>query len=285
MLLWVVFLIFVPGLVYRTQSRWFPAPARDPAVALFGVLLAVSCEERREPRDAVVPTTALGDAPATEASSPAPAQTATIPGTVTGRVVYHGPLPEKTTMYVSEAGNLEAHTIIVDSATAGLKNAVVWLEGLPREKPVPEREPALMDQRDWTFVPHVIAVCAGQSVSFRNSDIANHNVHSYTPGNAFNIGSSTGIASTQRFRHPTDAEPVRLGCDLHPWMRAWIYVFQHTGFAVSDPTGEFRIEDVPPGRWTLRVHHADGDLEGRSEVAVAAGAVTRTEVEALTKSE
>ena len=52
-------------------------------------------------------------------------------------------------------------------------------------------------------------------------------------------------------------------------MRAWLYVFRHAAFAVTDSEGRFRIEGVPVGTWSLRAHHADGALESKIEVVVA----------------
>ena len=189
-------------------------------------------------------------------------------GTLTGRVVYRGPLPETTIMYVSEAGNLEAHTIIVDPPTRGLKNAVVWLEGTRRAHSISRLGPAAVDQINWTFIPHVVAVRVGQSVQFKNSDIANHNVHSWTPGHEFNMGTPTGESYYRVFRRPTGSKPVAVKCDTHDWMLVWIYVFAHDDFAVTDKAGVFRIEGVRPGKWRLNAHHADGGLHASREVVV-----------------
>lgn len=204
--------------------------------------------------------------------------------TVTGRVVYRGRLPERTTMYVLEAGReLEAHTVHVDPATRGVKDVAVWVEiprGLRVPPPAPSPSPpAVMDQRDWVFAPHVLTVRAGQRVRFLNSDVANHNVHSRTSGHAFNLGTPAGEGTSQRFLRPTGGDPVRIECDIHDWMRAWIYVFPHHLHAVTGKEGGFRIEGVPPGRWTVRAHHADGELEASLEVGVEAGRTSEVELE------
>jgi plastocyanin len=205
-------------------------------------------------------------------------------GAIAGRVVYRGPLPSSRTMYVPEAGTIEAHTIIADPASGSLKSAVVWVEGAPAAgggAELPASFPAaVIDQRNWTFVPHVLPVRAGQEVRFLNSDIANHNVHSFHPGEAFNLGTPTGSTPSRRFRRPTGADPVRLQCDIHDWMLAWIYVFEHGAFAVTGEDGAFRIAGLPPGRWTVRAHHADGGLEAALEVDLAAGAEALIELEA-----
>jgi plastocyanin len=201
-------------------------------------------------------------------------------GAITGRVVYRGPLPETTTMYVFEAAaEMEAHTIIADRPSGGLKNAAVWLEGDFPRRPVGELAAASLDQRRWTFVPHVLAVRAGQTVELRNSDVANHNVHSWSPGEEFNVTTPMRGALPHCFRRATGDRPVLLGCDIHHWMRAWVYAFDHDGFAVSEETGHFRIDGVPPGRWRLRAHHADGGLSGTLDVEVPPGSGVEIEIE------
>lgn len=200
-------------------------------------------------------------------------------GTLSGRVIFRGSLPDSTTMFVPEAGDLEAHTTIVDARTRGLKNAVVWVEGAPPGIPVTSLPTVVLDQKDWTFLPHVLAVRAGQTVRFVNSDIANHNVHSLTSGNTFNLGFVSGTDITHRFRKPTGTRPVRLDCDIHHWMRAWVYVFRQDAFAVTDAQGRFRIEGVPSGRQRLRVHHADGELEAAREVVIETDGETRLDLE------
>jgi hypothetical protein len=62
-----------------------------------------------------------------------------------------------------------------------------------------------------------------------------------------------------------------IGCSLHAWMRAWVYVVPHAHFAITDAEGRFRLERVPPGKYTLLLHHADTNRQERRTVEVAAG--------------
>ncbi len=200
-------------------------------------------------------------------------------GSLAGRVIYRGALPATTMMYVPEAGNVEAHTIVVDRVTRGLKNAVVWIDGNLPAAAISGLQPAVLDQDNWTFVPHILAVRSGQPVQFMNSDISNHNVHSLSGRNDFNLGTPVGTAVVRRFRRPTKMNPVRLDCDIHDWMRAWVYVFPHDAFAVTEPSGRFRMPGIPAGRWQLRVHHADGALTASLEVVVKKEAETHVDIE------
>ena len=113
---------------------------------------------------------------------------------VEGVVSYDGPLPEP--IPVHEAGTVR-HLVEVEPKAKGLKEAVVWLEGVPRPArsgdEAPE-EPVVMDQQNYFFVPHVLAVEAGRAVEFRNGDVANHGVtaSSPEPENRFNVVTPPG---------------------------------------------------------------------------------------------
>jgi plastocyanin len=183
------------------------------------------------------------------------------------------------TQYVPEAGTIEAHVPIVDPATRGLKGAVVSVEG--PEGPAPAGPPRVhaLDQVRFTFVPHVLAVRSGDEVRFMSSDDANHNVRSADPRNAFNVVTVRGVDANRAFRPTAGGGPAELRCDIHGWMKAWVYVFEHPWFAVTDADGRFRIEGVPPGERTLRVRHADGGLEARVLVQVRPGEAAEAVVE------
>lgn len=128
--------------------------------------------------------------------------------------------------------------------------SVVYLESAPRgafEQNEPRR--AVMDQRNETFVPHVLAVTTGTTVDFPNSDRIYHNVFSLSKTRAFDLGRyAVGRSKAIRFDRPGI---VRVFCDIHSHMSAFILVFGHPFFAVTDAAGRYRIDNVPPGSYTL----------------------------------
>ena len=136
-----------------------------------------------------------------------------------------------------------------------------------------------MDQRDHEFAPRVLAVRAGQSVKFTNSDPANHNVRATAsePANQFNVFTGMDGSYTHRFIANSGSRPVRVGCDIHPWMRGWLYVFEHPWFAVTDEHGSFRIDSVPAGEYTLVLEQPD--IRHRIEQSVTVSGDKTTEVE------
>ncbi len=196
------------------------------------------------------------------------------PVRVEGVVTYDGRLPEP--IPVSEAGKFR-QPIEVDPKTRGLRDAVVWLDGVPEPRGDQDvaRKPIVMDQQNFFFLPHVLAVRSGQVVEFRNSDVANHGVRasSLEPRNQFNVMIPFG--GHYRHRFVTSKHPVAIGCPIHSAMAAWILVFNHRHYAVTDKEGRFTLPPVPPGRYTLHVHHPDGGLVKREPIVLKAGETVR----------
>jgi plastocyanin len=181
-------------------------------------------------------------------------------GTLEGRVRFEGSPPPA--VFVPESGLMQ-QTLYVNSR-GGLQYVVVYLPDMARAA-TPRDATAHVDQRQFVFVPPVIAVRGGQPVRFTNSDAANHNVRSadHMAENTFALDTSAGDTSgkVRRFAAPRPSRPVRLSCDIHPWMAAWVYAFDHDSFAVTDVDGRFRIAGVPSGRHRVAVRQPAGRLE------------------------
>ncbi|HEY3883944.1 MAG TPA: hypothetical protein VGL62_01960 [Vicinamibacterales bacterium] len=135
---------------------------------------------------------------------------------------------------------------------ADRRRSVVYLETAPRPAfDTDEGRHARMDQRDEQFVPHVLAIVAGTWVDFPNDDTTYHNVFSLSKAKEFNLGRyAAGHSKSVRFEQPGI---VRVFCEIHSHMNAFILVFAHRYFAVTDDDGRYRLDNVPPGAYTVEV--------------------------------
>jgi plastocyanin len=177
-------------------------------------------------------------------------------GTIRGHVRYTGPATEQKTLPVTTdqyvCGKEKDAEDLVLSPDKGIRNAVVWLKSAP---PGAKREtsaaPASLDQKQCVFTPRVIVVPVGGTAEFLNNDRLLHNIHSQSKGNPnFNRTQPKGRAIPITFTKP---EIIRIDCDLHPWMRAWVVVAEHPFYAVTGAGGEFTLGNLPAGPYTLNV--------------------------------
>lgn len=202
-------------------------------------------------------------------------------GVIAGQVTYEGDVPK---FRIADNAGHRRDLIEVDRKTHGLQYVLVYVvvdgegSGTARGEAAPP-EPAVVDQKDHAFVPHLLAVRSGQTVRFTNSDPANHNVRalSFNEKNDFNVITGIGKAYEQRFFVDPKNRPIILSCDIHPWMRGWIYVLDHPYYAVTDARGRFQIEGVPPGTYRLTMFQPDGGYQHAEQVDVRAGKSTRIE--------
>ena len=183
-------------------------------------------------------------------------------GTIRGHVAVPEPAPAPARPTVSRLGASAR-------PATDRRHAVVYLESAPRaafgELPAGR---ARLDQRGERFIPHVLAVTVGTVVDFPNNDTTYHNVFSLSQPRTFDLGRyAPGRTGSVRFDRPGI---VPVFCDIHSPMRAYILVFSHPFFDVTDDDGGYEITGVPPGDYTLRVWSELGEAPPRL-VTVAAG--------------
>ncbi|MBI1727166.1 MAG: hypothetical protein HYR50_07845 [Candidatus Rokubacteria bacterium] len=196
-------------------------------------------------------------------------------GTIRGAVRFAGEAVEQKKLVVTVdqavCGKEKDAEDLVLSAGKGIRNAVVSLQGLSTDVKWPATSPVQMDQKECVFVPRVVLVPAGGTVEFLNGDRLLHNLRSRTKANPpFNRTQPKGRTIPIPFRAP---EIIRIDCDLHPWMHAWVVVAEHPFYAVTGDQGEFVLENVPPGNYTLRLWHESLGTLTRA-VTVNRGAAT-----------
>jgi plastocyanin len=188
------------------------------------------------------------------------------PGTIRGRVdVRRESAPPASRPSVSELGQPPA------SEPIDRRRSVVYLEAAPQGAfEEPERGRVVLDQRNQTFVPHVLAITTGTTVDFLNSDRTYHNVFSLSKARRFDLGRyPRDQVRSVRFDRPG---VVRVFCDIHSHMSAFILVFAHRYFAVTSPDGTYRIDRVPAGRYSLVAWNEGQERETRAIEVPAGGA-------------
>jgi plastocyanin len=154
--------------------------------------------------------------------------------------------------------------------------SVVYLESAPRAAfDLVESGRASMDQRNETFVPHVLTVTAGTTVDFPNSDRFYHNVFSLSKAARFDLGRyATGKSKSIRFNQPGI---VRVFCEIHSHMNAFVLVFAHPFFTMTDAEGRYRINNVPSGTYNV-IAWNEGIASDPKPVTITAGGVAELDL-------
>jgi hypothetical protein len=133
----------------------------------------------------------------------------------------------------------------------------------------------IVDQRNHTFIPRVVAIPVGTTIDFPNHDDVLHNVYSASPAKRFDVGMyDQGETRSVTFDSPG---VVHIGCNVHPTMEGWVFVHTNPYVAVTDAHGGYTIGNVPPGTYQARVWH-ERLAERSVPVTVTAGGVQALDV-------
>ena len=127
-----------------------------------------------------------------------------------------------------------------------------------------------LDQRSLTFQPHLLVVPAGATVDFVNSDSVAHNVFWPAVSGNRKLAHNLGTWPQGEKRSFTFDSPgvVPLLCNVHPEMSAYIVVSPTPYYAVTDASGNYRIQNVPDGAYTVTVWH-EGSKPSSKPVTVS----------------
>jgi hypothetical protein len=145
---------------------------------------------------------------------------------------------------------------VLVGASGGLENAFVSVRrGAPKtDYPMPS-EPAMLNQDGCMYRPRVQGVRVGQKLLVQNSDPVTHNVRSFPVLNRpFNFGQPAKTEPRERVFERPERE-IEVQCDFHPWMHAYIFVMEHPFYSTSDKDGQYSIEGLPPGEYSLESWH------------------------------
>jgi PQQ-dependent catabolism-associated beta-propeller protein len=184
-------------------------------------------------------------------------------GKLRGEARFDGkvPAPKRISMDAEKACQDMHKSAVYDNQVlvndqGGLANVFVYIKsGLEGKVFEPSTQTVMLDQKGCQFVPRVIGIRTGQTLSVRNSDPVSHNIHP-KPQNNRDWNQQQGPKEPdleRRFARPEVMIPVK--CDVHAWMRSYIGVLDNPFFAVTDANGSFAIDGIPAGRYTIAAWH------------------------------
>jgi plastocyanin len=184
-------------------------------------------------------------------------------GVLKGKIAFTGRKPARRKIDVSEdpqcakmhKAGLYDETVVVNP-NGTLANVFVYIkQGLEGKTFEPPAEPVTIDQSGCWFKPRVLGIQTGQLLTVTNSDPVTHNIHPLAQVNrAWNQSQDPGSEPLKR-RFKEREVMIRVKCNIHSWMRAWIGAVEHPYFAVTGTDGSFEIRNVPPGDYTVEVWH------------------------------
>jgi plastocyanin len=196
--------------------------------------------------------------PTTNAPSGATVDSSTA-GTVTGTVKLDGKPPAERPINMSaEPYCQKSHTTpvvppeVVTGTGGSLANVVVYVkDDMSKYSFQTPSQPVPLDQQGCMYDPHIIALMAGQTLEVKNDDQTTHNIHPMPKDNReWNKSQPPGATPIDdSFARAEMAIPVK--CNVHPWMKSYIFVFKNPYYAVTTKDGKFEIKNLPPGTYTI----------------------------------
>ena len=178
-------------------------------------------------------------------------------GTLSGRVNFDGKPPKKRSIKMdadpvcgsSHKEPVYNQSFIINEA-GYLQNVLVYLKDVKYDGNTPDTQ-AVIDQNGCMYSPHVQGMMVGQDLLIKNSDATLHNIHGLPKLNPeFNFAMPK-VVKEKAIKMAKAENFIKIKCDVHSWMKAYISVFDHPYFAVTDDSGHYQIDNIPPGDYEV----------------------------------
>jgi hypothetical protein len=204
-------------------------------------------------------------------------------GKITGSVKLDGAAPHmkgidmsKDPFCVKANPNPVHYENVVVSANGGLANVVLYLSDWSGPATVTTAVP-VFDQKNCNYTPHVLAMDVNETFKVETSDQTAHNIHPnpnpMTGNIPWNQSQPPGAPPVEKsWKAP---EMIEVKCNIHPWMHGWFAVVKGP-YATTDENGNYTINDVPPGSYTVTAWQETYD-KMTQKVTVAAGASAKAD--------
>ncbi len=178
-------------------------------------------------------------------------------GSLTGRVNFKGKAPKKKTLKMDAdpicgSSHKEApyRQSFIMNEEGYLKNVMVYLKDIKYVGEIPATQ-VVLDQTGCIYSPHVQGMMAGQELLIKNSDATLHNIHGLPIINSeFNFAMPK-VVKEKIIKINKSEHAIYIKCDVHPWMKSYVSVFDHPYFAVTNDTGYYKIDNIPPGTYEV----------------------------------
>ena len=178
-------------------------------------------------------------------------------GTLSGRVNFDGNPPKKKTIKMDAdpvCGSSHKDPVykqdFIINKEGYLKNVIVYLKDVKYAGKAPETQ-AVLDQNGCAYSPHVQGVMVGQDLLIKNSDATLHNIHGLPKLNPeFNFAMPK-VVKEKAIKFVKAELTIKIKCDVHSWMKAYVSVFDHPYFTVTNDSGYYQIDNIPPGTYEV----------------------------------
>jgi len=269
----------------KLKMSWMTTTAA--ALALCSGSMLVACGDDKPAQQTSVASetqVAKADVPAkVETPAPAPVKVASEPvkgASISGNVKVKGEVKKRKKIKMDadpKCAAMHAEPPLMENLVVDGEGNVQWAfvyvkKGSEGQKPKDPLAQAVIDQKGCHYEPHVLGVVVGQDLLIRNDDDLLHNIHALPFSNKeFNFGQPTkGLEEKKQFT--TQEVMVKVKCDVHPWMSAWIGVLDNGFFGVTGADGKYVIPGgLSDGKYTVEVWH-EGYKSVSKEVEVKGGA-------------
>ena len=204
--------------------------------------------------------------------------TAAFAGSIIGEVRFTDDPPAMPTVKVSKDQDYCGETLPNETYLIGLdgalQNVVVFVDISPSKAGADPQKDNILNNTGCRYSPRILALQKGERLRVKNNDPKLHIPHSYHEDRTvFNLSlpfKGTAIDATSRIRH---TGVLKVVCDTHAWMLAYIHVFDHPYFAISDDRGMFTISNLPAGTYVLKAWHEDAGVRSQEIIVPETGDV------------
>ena len=188
----------------------------------------------------------------------------TFAGDISGTAKLDGPAPEQKPIDMSgvqQCQDMHPDPVMEENIVANDKGMLANVVVSVKKEDSPDltgdvpKTPAVLDQSGCMYKPHVLAMMVGQDWIIKNSDNFLHNIHTLSDKNPSFNKPQPNKNDGEKVDSPTQPEYFHVKCDVHPWMSAYVAVFDTPFFGVSGADGKWTIKNLPDGDYTLVAWH------------------------------